>query len=113
YTLLQISTPHRAVAGSVQISISGPAARFVQNCTRTEESAKSSYYQMLDQPLKPFAVGLAMAIMAIGSISQASVGIGLGVIRGSASRPRRPKLHTRPYALAGVMLVLLTACRKR
>jgi hypothetical protein len=65
---------------------------------------------MLDQPLEPFTIAFAIAIMAIGSAFQASVGIGL-----ASSRPRRPELSLvpGPMLLAGVMLTLMTAYRER
>jgi hypothetical protein len=91
----------------------GLAARFVQNCALTEESAKSTYHQILDQPLEPFAVALAIAIMAIGSAFQASVGIGLALFVVPLLALVDQSFIPGPMLLAGVILVLMTAYRVR
>ena len=88
-------------------------ARFVQNCIPTKESAKSTSLQMLDQPFAPLAVALPMAIMAIGSAFQASVGIGLALFAVPLLALVDQSFIPGPMLLAGVILALMTAYRER
>jgi len=68
---------------------------------------------MLDQPLEPFAVALAIAIIAIGSAFQASVGIGLALFVVPLLALVDQSFIPGPMLLAGVILVLITAYRER
>jgi uncharacterized membrane protein YfcA len=68
---------------------------------------------MLDQPLEPLAVALAIAIMAIGSAFQASVGIGLALFVVPLLAVVNQSFIPGPMLLAGVILALMTACRER
>src|SRR5712692_5309991 len=68
---------------------------------------------MLDQPLEPFAVALAIAIMAIGSAFQASVWIGLALFVVPLLALVDQSFIPGPMLLAGVILVLITAYRER
>jgi uncharacterized membrane protein YfcA len=70
-------------------------------------------HQMLDQPLEPFAVALAIAIMANGSEFQASVGIGLALFVVPLLALVDQSFIPGPMLLAGVILVLTTAYRER
>jgi len=71
------------------------------------------HHQMLDQPLEPLAVALAIAIMALGSAFQASVGIGLALFVVPLLALVDQSFIPGPMLLAGVILVLITAYRER
>src|SRR6267143_6009692 len=75
--------------------------------------ATISHHQMLDQPREPLAVALAIAIMALGSAFQASVGIGLALFVVTLLALVDQSFIPGPMLLAGVMLVLITAYRER
>ena len=68
---------------------------------------------MLDQPLEPFAVALATAIMAIGSAFQASVGIGLALFVVPLLAVVDQSFVPGPMPLASVLLAWMTAYRER
>jgi hypothetical protein len=68
---------------------------------------------MLDQPFEPLAAALAIAIMAIGSAFQASVGIGLALFVVPLLALVDQSFIPGPMLLAGVILALMTAYRER
>src|SRR4030088_926243 len=68
---------------------------------------------MPDQPLEPFAVALAIAIMALRSAVQASGGIGLALFVVPLLALVDQSFIPGPMLLAGVMLALMTAYRER
>ena len=68
---------------------------------------------MLDQPFGPLAVALPIAIMAIGSAFQASVGIGLALFAVPLLALVDQSFIPGPMLLAGVILALMTAYRER
>ncbi|THD72498.1 MAG: hypothetical protein E7813_03800 [Bradyrhizobium sp.] len=68
---------------------------------------------MIEQPLEPLNVAIAVAIMAIGSALQASVGIGLALLVVPVLALVDQSFIPGPMLLAGVMLALLTAYRER
>jgi uncharacterized protein len=68
---------------------------------------------MLDQPLEPLTAALAIAIMAIGSAIQASVGIGLALFVVPLLAVVDQSFIPGPVLLAGVILAFMTAYRER
>lgn len=68
---------------------------------------------MIDQPLEPLNIAIAVAIMAIGSALQASVGIGLALFVVPVLALVDQSFIPGPMLLAGVVLALLTAYRER
>jgi uncharacterized protein len=68
---------------------------------------------MIEQPLEPLNIAIAVAIMAIGSALQASVGIGLALFVVPVLALVDQSFIPGPMLLAGVMLALLTAYRER
>jgi uncharacterized protein len=68
---------------------------------------------MIEQPLEPINIAIAVAIMAIGSALQASVGIGLALVVVPVLALVDQSFIPGPMLLAGVVLALLTACRER
>src|SRR5580704_1745319 len=68
---------------------------------------------MLDQPVEPLAGALAIAIMAIGSAFQGSVGIGLALFVVPLLALVDQSFIPGPMLLAGVILALMTAYRER
>jgi len=68
---------------------------------------------MLDQPLEPLAIVLPIAIMAIGSAFQASVGIGMALFVVPLLALVDQSFIPGPMLLAGVILALMTAYRER
>ena len=67
---------------------------------------------MLDQPLEPLGVALPIAIMAIGSAFQASVGIGMALFVVPLLALVDQSFVPGPLLLAGVILALMTAYRE-
>ena len=67
---------------------------------------------MLDQPLEPLAIVLPIAIMAIGSAFQASVGIGMALFVVPLLALVDQSFIPGPMLLAGVILALMTAYRE-
>jgi uncharacterized membrane protein YfcA len=68
---------------------------------------------MIEQPLEPLNIAIAVAIMAIGSALQASVGIGLALFVVPVLALVDQSFIPGPMLLAGVVLALLTAYRER
>jgi hypothetical protein len=68
---------------------------------------------MIEQPLEPLHIAIAVAIMAIGSALQASAGIGLALVVVPILALVDHSFIPGPMLLAGVMLALMTAYRKR
>jgi hypothetical protein len=68
---------------------------------------------MILQPLEPLHIAIAVAIMAIGSALQASVGIGLALFVVPVLALVDQSFIPGPMLLAGVVLALLTAWRER
>jgi uncharacterized membrane protein YfcA len=68
---------------------------------------------MIEQPLAPLNIAIAVAIMAIGSALQASVGIGLALLVVPVLALVDQSFIPGPMLLAGVMLAALTAYRER
>jgi hypothetical protein len=68
---------------------------------------------MIEQPLEPLNIAIAVAIMAIGSALQASVGIGLALLVVPVLALVDQSFIPGPMLLAGVVLALLTAYRER
>jgi uncharacterized membrane protein YfcA len=68
---------------------------------------------MIEQPLAPLNIAIAVAIMAIGSALQASVGIGLALLVVPVLALVDQGFIPGPMLLAGVVLALLTAYRER
>jgi uncharacterized membrane protein YfcA len=68
---------------------------------------------MIEQPLEPLNIAIAVAIMAIGSALQASVGIGLALVVVPILALVDQSFIPGPMLLAGVMLALMTAYRER
>jgi uncharacterized membrane protein YfcA len=69
--------------------------------------------EMIEHPLEPLNIAIAVAIMAIGSAFQASVGIGLALFVVPVLAVVDQSFVPGPMLLAGVMLALLTAYRER
>jgi uncharacterized protein len=68
---------------------------------------------MLDHPLEPLTAALAIAIMAMGSAFQASVGIGLALFAVPLLALVDQSFIPGPMLLAGVILAFMTAYRER
>lgn len=68
---------------------------------------------MLDHPLEPLTTALAIAIMAMGSAFQASVGIGLALFAVPLLALVDQSFIPGPMLLAGVILAFMTAYRER
>jgi uncharacterized protein len=68
---------------------------------------------MIEQPLEPLNIAIAVAIMATGSALQASVGIGLALFVVPVLALVDQSFIPGPMLLAGVVLALLTAYRER
>jgi uncharacterized membrane protein YfcA len=68
---------------------------------------------MIEHPLEPLNIAIAVAIMAIGSALQASVGIGLALLVVPVLALVDQSFIPGPMLLAGVVLALLTAYRER
>jgi uncharacterized protein len=68
---------------------------------------------MIEQPLEPLNIAIAVAIMAIGSALQASVGIGLALVVVPILALVDQGFIPGPMLLAGVVLALMTAYRER
>jgi hypothetical protein len=68
---------------------------------------------MIQPPLEPVNIAIAVAIMAIGSALQASVGIGLALVVVPVLALVDQSFIPGPMLLAGVVLALLTAYRER
>src|SRR5271168_4249477 len=68
---------------------------------------------MIEQPLEPLNIAIAVAVMAIGSALQASVGIGLALLVVPLLALVDQSFIPGPMLLAGVMLASLTAYRER
>jgi uncharacterized membrane protein YfcA len=68
---------------------------------------------MIEHPLAPLNIAIAVAIMAIGSALQASVGIGLALLVVPVLALVDQGFIPGPMLLAGVVLALLTAYRER
>src|SRR6202051_3272835 len=68
---------------------------------------------MIEQPLEPLTIAIAVTIMAIGSALQASVGIGLALLVVPVLALVDQSFIPGPMLLAGVALALLTAWRER
>jgi uncharacterized membrane protein YfcA len=69
--------------------------------------------KMLDQPFEPLALALPIAIMAIGSAFQASVGIGMALFVVPLLALVDQSFVPGPMLLAGVILAMMTAYRER
>src|SRR5271168_2996315 len=68
---------------------------------------------MIEQPLEPLNIAIAVAVMAIGSALQASAGIGLALFVVPVLALVDQSFIPGPMLLAGVVLALLTAYRER
>jgi uncharacterized membrane protein YfcA len=68
---------------------------------------------MIEHPLEPLNIAIAVAIMAIGSALQASVGIGLALFVVPILALVDQSFIPGPMLLAGVVLALMTAYRER
>jgi uncharacterized membrane protein YfcA len=68
---------------------------------------------MIEHSLEPFNIAIAVAIMAMGSALQASVGIGLALLVVPLLALVDQSFIPGPMLLAGVMLASLTAYRER
>jgi uncharacterized membrane protein YfcA len=68
---------------------------------------------MIEHPLEPFNIAIAVAIMAIGSAFQASAGIGLALFVVPVLALVDQNFIPGPMLLAGFMLALSTAYRER
>src|ERR1700732_5395729 len=68
---------------------------------------------MIEQPLEPLTIAIAVTIMAIGSALQASVGIGLALLVVPVLALVDQGFIPGPMLLAGVVLALMTAYRER
>src|ERR1700730_16758436 len=68
---------------------------------------------MIEQPLEPLTIAIAVTIMAIGSALQASVGIGLALLVVPVLALVDQSFIPGPMLLASVLLALLTAYRER
>ena len=68
---------------------------------------------MIEHPLEPLNIAIAVAIMATGSAVQASVGIGLALLVVPLLALVDQSFIPGPMLLAGVMLASLTAYRER
>jgi uncharacterized membrane protein YfcA len=68
---------------------------------------------MIEQPLAPLNIAIAVVIMAIGSALQASVGIGLALLVVPVLALVDQSFIPGPMLLAGIVLALLTAYRER
>jgi uncharacterized membrane protein YfcA len=68
---------------------------------------------MVVSSLEPFHIAIAVAIMAIGSTLQASVGIGLALLVVPVLALVDQSFIPGPMLLAGVVLALMTAYRER
>jgi uncharacterized membrane protein YfcA len=68
---------------------------------------------MITQALEPLNIAIAVAVMAIGSALQASVGIGLALLVVPVLALVDQSFIPGPMLLAGVMLAVLTAYRER
>jgi uncharacterized protein len=68
---------------------------------------------MIEHPLGPLNIAIAVVIMAIGSAFQASAGIGLALFVVPVLALVDESFIPGPMLLAGVMLALLTAYRER
>jgi uncharacterized protein len=68
---------------------------------------------MIEQPLEPINIAIAVTIMAIGSALQASVGIGLALLVVPVLALVDQSFIPGPMLLAGVALTVLTAWRER
>ena len=68
---------------------------------------------MIEHPLEPLGIAIAILVMAIGSALQASVGIGLALFVVPVLALIDQSFIPGPMLLAGVVLALLTAYRER
>lgn len=68
---------------------------------------------MIEQPLEPLNVAIAVAITAVGSALQASVGIGLALFVVPVLALVDQSFIPGPMLLAGAVLTLVSACRER
>jgi uncharacterized membrane protein YfcA len=68
---------------------------------------------MIEHPLEPLSIAIAVLVMAIGSAFQASVGIGLALFVVPVLALIDQSFIPGPMLLAGVVLALLTAYRER
>ena len=68
---------------------------------------------MIEATLAPFNIAIAVAIMAVGSALQASVGIGLALLVVPVLALVDQSFIPGPMLLAGIVLALLTAYRER
>jgi uncharacterized protein len=68
---------------------------------------------MIEHPLGPLSIAIAVLVMAIGSALQASVGIGLALLVVPVLALIDQSFIPGPMLLAGVVLALLTAYRER
>jgi uncharacterized protein len=68
---------------------------------------------MIEQPLAPLSIAIAVGVMAIGSAFQASAGIGLALFVVPVLALIDQSFIPGPMLLAGVLLALLTAYRER
>jgi uncharacterized protein len=68
---------------------------------------------MIEHPLEPLTIAIAVAIMAVGSALQASVGIGLALVVVPILALVDQSFIPGPMLSAGVVLALMTAYRER
>jgi uncharacterized protein len=68
---------------------------------------------MIEHPLEPLGIAIAVLVMAVGSAFQASVGIGLALFVVPVLALIDQSFIPGPMLLAGVVLALLTAYRER
>src|ERR1700738_3287592 len=82
-------------------------------CWRRDFGDNAQIRRMIEYPLEPANIAIAVAIMAIGSALQASVGIGLALFVVPVLALVDQSFIPGPMLLAGGVLALLTAWRER